>query len=252
MRETTLRFIFRRQKLIQDNGYSRWKAEEEEVSLSSAGTAVIVVDMWDRHWCAGATSRSGVLAGKINDFVKAAREKGVLIVHAPSDTMDFYAGQPARERFLAGSGAAPEPDRVTAGDYPLPVDASDGGSDTPELDKYPPNTKVWTRQTEKIEIDQSRDLVCGDEGGALFPRLRAGGIRTVVFTGVHTNMCVLGRSFGIRNMLRQGFSPVLVRDLTDAMYNPARPPYVSHEEGTGLVIAFIEKFYCPTTGAGTI
>jgi hypothetical protein len=30
------------------------------------------------------------------------------------------------------------------------------------------------------------------------------------------------------------------------MYNPARRPYVSHDEGTELVIAYIEKFWCPT------
>ncbi len=39
---------------------------------------------------------------------------------------------------------------------------------------------------------------------------------------------------------------VLTRDLTDAMYNPYRPPYVSHEEGTRLIIEYIEKFWCPT------
>jgi hypothetical protein len=37
-----------------------------------------------------------------------------------------------------------------------------------------------------------------------------------------------------------------VRDLTDAMYNPFRSPYVSHDEGTRLVVEFIEKFWCPT------
>jgi hypothetical protein len=37
-----------------------------------------------------------------------------------------------------------------------------------------------------------------------------------------------------------------VRDLTDAMYNPAMRPYVSHAEGTRLVIEYIEKFWCPS------
>ncbi|GIS61547.1 MAG: hypothetical protein CM1200mP2_37720 [Planctomycetaceae bacterium] len=46
--------------------------------------------------------------------------------------------------------------------------------------------------------------------------------------GVHTNMCVLGRSFGIRQMVRLGFNVVLARDLTDAMYDPRDRPYVSH------------------------
>ena len=38
----------------------------------------------------------------------------------------------------------------------------------------------------------------------------------------------------------------LIRDLTDTMYNPARPPYVSHEEGTRLVVGYIEKHWCGT------
>jgi hypothetical protein len=36
------------------------------------------------------------------------------------------------------------------------------------------------------------------------------------------------------------------------LYDPARPPYVSHEEGTQLVIAYIEKFWCPTIDSGAL
>ena len=64
--------------------------------------------------------------------------------------------------------------------------------------------------------------------------------------GVHTNMCVLGRSFGIRNMTRWGLDCYLVRDLTDTMYNPDMPPKVSHDEGTELVVRHIEEHWCPS------
>ncbi len=64
--------------------------------------------------------------------------------------------------------------------------------------------------------------------------------------GVYTNMCVLNRSFGIKQMVKWGVNIALVRDLTDAMYNPAMPPYVGHNEGTQLVVSYIEKFWCPT------
>ena len=64
--------------------------------------------------------------------------------------------------------------------------------------------------------------------------------------GVHTGTCILNRTFSIKQMVRWGVEIALVRDLTDAMYNPARPPYVSHEEGTRLVVEYIEKFWCPT------
>ncbi len=72
------------------------------------------------------------------------------------------------------------------------------------------------------------------------------GIRQVLIMGVHTNMCILNRSFGIKQMVKWGVNIALVRDLTDAMYNPAMPPYVSHNEGTQLIVGYIEKFWCPT------
>jgi site-specific DNA recombinase len=63
----------------------------------------------------------------------------------------------------------------------------------------------------------------------------------------HMNMCVLGRSFAIRQMTRWAIQCVLVRDLTDTMYNPRMRPFVSHDEGTALVVEHIERHWCPTT-----
>ncbi|MDR2374869.1 MAG: cysteine hydrolase [Treponema sp.] len=243
-------FTLRRRVLSNEDGYSRWCVQEEALQVAPGKTALIVVDMWDRHWCTGATSRCGVLAVKINDAVQRARNRGLLIVHAPSDTMDFYHEHPARIRFLeAAKTPAGEFKTVSIADYPPPVDASDGGSDTPTLDAYAPNTMVWKRQTEKIEIDAKLDLICGDEGEKLRSVLWRRGINCLVYLGVHTNMCVLGRSFGIKNMLRHGFTSMLVRDLTDAMYNPEKPPYVDHDEGTRLIVEYIEKKYCSTIGS---
>ena len=39
---------------------------------------------------------------------------------------------------------------------------------------------------------------------------------------------------------------VLVRDVTDAQYNPERAPYVSHGRGTELVVEYIERHWCPS------
>jgi hypothetical protein len=36
------------------------------------------------------------------------------------------------------------------------------------------------------------------------------------------------------------------------MYNPAMPPYVSHDEGTGMIVGYIEKFYSPTVDSGQV
>jgi hypothetical protein len=126
-------------------------------------------------------------------------------------------------------------------DPALPVDDSDGGSDTGEL----PWHKAWSRQHPGIEIDQQVDWI-SESGREIYSLMQSCAIEHLLIMGVHTNMCVLNRSFAIKQMVRWGVDVVLVRDLTDTMYNPARSPYVSHGEGTRLVVAFIEKFWCPT------
>jgi len=64
--------------------------------------------------------------------------------------------------------------------------------------------------------------------------------------GVHLNMCVLGRPVGIRQMVTIGKNVVLMRDMTDTMYNPKKRPFVSHFAGTDLVVQHVEKFWCPS------
>ncbi|HEV8260543.1 MAG TPA: hypothetical protein VGQ19_07300, partial [Burkholderiales bacterium] len=64
--------------------------------------------------------------------------------------------------------------------------------------------------------------------------------------GVHLNMCVLGRPFAIRQMLNQGKNVLLMRDLTDTMYNSRMRPYVNHFIGTDGMIEHVEKYLCPT------
>ncbi|MDR0668553.1 MAG: isochorismatase family protein [Treponema sp.] len=245
-----LDFKIRKQHLTFRNGLRRWDVLEEPFRCTTAETALIIVDMWDKHWSSGSTRRFGQLAPRINESAGRARERGILVVHAPSDTETFYRGSPARDRLFSAPRLAAIPEPVTVNDHPLPIDDSDGGSES--VDDYPPHSRVWTRQNEVIMIDQARDVLCGDEGDLLFSYLQYRGIRFLIYTGVASNMCVLNRSFGIKKMLRRGMRTVLVRDLTDAMYNPERPPYVSHEEGAALVTAYIEKFYCPTIDSGQV
>jgi len=76
--------------------------------------------------------------------------------------------------------------------------------------------------------------------------MRQRGVENVIVMGVHTNMCVLGRPFAVRQLTQQGLNVVLMRDMTDTMYNPAKAPFVSHFTGTDLVVEHIEKHWCPT------
>ena len=74
----------------------------------------------------------------------------------------------------------------------------------------------------------------------------------VILNGVHVNMCASGRPFGLRQLARNGKHVVLMRDLTDSMYNPARWPFVSHVRGMELFIQHAEKHICQTVTSDQI
>jgi len=174
----------------------------------------------------------------MNTVFTAARQAGVQIIHAPSETLGFYVDTPPRRRAQAAPPVEP-PAEITIDEPPLPIDDSDGGC--PLSDK---SYGAWTRQHPAIVISDA-DII-SDDGREIYNYLRQEGIKNVIFMGVHTNMCVLGRSFGIRQMTKWGVKCFLVRDLTDTMYNPAMPPRVTHDEGTERVVQHIEKYWCPS------
>ncbi|MBP8130894.1 MAG: isochorismatase family protein [Candidatus Hydrogenedentes bacterium] len=201
-------------------------------------TAVIVCDMWDKHWCDFANARVAEMAPRMAEVLNAARGAGVQIIHCPSETLGFYQDWPQRRRMQAAPPVAP-PDQKTVADPPLPIDDSDGGCPGPEQPYA-----AWTRQTATLPVGEYDGI--SDDGREVYHFLAQEGITHVIIMGVHTNMCVLNRSFGIRQLSRWGLDCCLVRDLTDTMYNPAMPPRIPHDEGTDLVVQHIEKYWCPS------
>ena len=96
-----------------------------------------------------AAERVDAMAPVMNQVLAAARAKGVQIIHAPSDTMHFYEGSAARRRVQdAPPVAPPEPQEREV--PPLPLDASDEGSDTGETKTH----RAWSRQHAALEIDE--------------------------------------------------------------------------------------------------
>lgn len=217
-----------------------WQEQTTQQQFAARQTALLLCDVWDDHWCRSAASRCGVLAQKMAFVVEAARAQGVSILHAPSDCMAFYTDHPARRRVLDLPVVSP-PAPLNLTDPPLPIDDSDGGCD--DIPQCTPS-RPWTRQDAAICIADEDGIT--DSGEEAYRFLRERDITTLLIMGVHTNMCILKRSFGIRQMTRWGVDCVLLRDLTDTMYNPRLAPFVSHEEGTELVITYIEQSWCPT------
>ena len=217
-------------------------------------TALVICDMWDRHWCKGAEARVAEMAPEMNQLAETARSLGVQIIHAPSTCVDFYKDTPQRKRAVASAfssapvelskkerwGTAwcwPQDEREPA----MPIDDSDMGCDCEKKCEIVP---PWTRQIKTIDIREPDAIT--DNGQEAYNLLSEKGIDNVILMGVHLNMCVLGRPFAIRQMVNVGKNVLLIRDMTDTMYNSQKKPFVNHFRGTDLVVKHVEKYWCPT------
>jgi type 1 glutamine amidotransferase/nicotinamidase-related amidase len=246
--DSTLK-LFTRSRVAVPETDGEFRIEYKTVEWDAGKTAVVICDMWTRHWCDSACKRGAEIAPRINEFVKQARRQGALIVHAPSGGMEHYADHPARKRALDAPPAGNLPEGIggwcrgieTEKQGEWPIDQEDGGcDDQPRC----PNREMDRRQTPEIKISATDAI--SDSGVELWNLYEERGIENVILVGVHTNMCVIGRPFGLRNMVRFGKRVLLVRDLTDTMYNPRCRPFVSHVRGTELIVEHIEKYVCST------
>lgn len=245
------------------SGTGKFLPVQQAENWNPAETAIIVCDVWDYHHCLNAVRRLEEFAPRLDAVLQKAREQGVTIIHSPSDCMPAYAGHPARTRAMTAPQANHVPhaveswcSQIPAEERALyPIDQSDGGEDDDPAEHAAWQKKLielgrnpnlpWQRQSDLISIDADRDFI-SDRGDEVWNVLESRGIKNVILTGVHVNMCVLGRPFGLRQMARNGKRVVLMRDMTDAMYNPQRWPYVSHFTGNDLIISHIERYICPT------
>jgi nicotinamidase-related amidase/type 1 glutamine amidotransferase len=225
--------------------------------------ALIICDVWDSHHCVNAVRRVQELAPRIDALAKSLRYQGATIIHAPSDCMPFYESHPARARAKAVPTAGSLPsdlnswcDRIPSEESAAyPIDQSEGGEDDDLVEHAQwaqtlagegRNPKLpWRQQIPTIDIQANRDFI-SDSGNEVWNILEANKIKHVVICGVHTNMCVLGRPFGLRQLANHGKHVVLIRDLTDTMYDPLKWPYVNHFSGTDLVIDHVERYVCST------
>lgn len=244
--KTPAKISFTIQKRVPVSNSDNFTIVKETQQWEPSETAIIICDMWNEHWCKGATERVAEIAPKMNQVIGTAREKGFLIVHAPSDCMEFYKDYAQRK--AAQKYSTPQ-DEYTDGSKLLPTEinakwpvdqSNEGCNDTPRCEVRSP----WKRQIALLDI-KPNDII-SDSGPELQRLFKDKGINRVILMGVHTNMCVIARPFGMRSMIASGKDVFLMRDMTDLMYDARAYPYVNHFEGLGLMVEYIEKYIAPT------
>ena len=77
------------------SGSGQWRQVESIARWEARGTAVVICDMWDKHWCQGATARVAEMAPRMNELIVAAAQAGrARSSTAPARRWQFYKDTP--------------------------------------------------------------------------------------------------------------------------------------------------------------
>lgn len=208
------------------------------VSLDAKKVGIVAVDMWNWHWCKTSTMRVGALVPRMNRALEAARKLGMQVFLCPTDVADNYVGTEMVES-LAATRLMTVPQVRQIQCPPAP----DGGGCTCGPERCRGNYG-WDGMHPDLIIGPD-DLMPNDPQ-VLYSVCKAQGITHLLYLGVHTQVCLLGKSIGLRAMSEAGFTCILARDLTDAhgMYDPATG--MTPDQFTADVVAHFEKHLSPT------
>jgi nicotinamidase-related amidase len=186
------------------------KIIREKVDASK--TAIVVVDVWNYHWCTTWCGRAGAMIPRMNRALELARKLGMTVVFSPTDCSAGHAGTPQREA-MAGLPSHPLPEPIDFNpDAPWSFGLGSGC-----MCGGPYECRVNYDNSE-----QDRRLVIADgdfisSGHIELNNLcREKGITHLIYMGGATNMCLCQKPEGMIGMTRLGYKCILARDITEA------------------------------------
>lgn len=255
----------------------------EKVSCDKVG--IIVMDVWDHHWCKSWTTRDAAMIPKMNKVLLAARKMGVLVIFSPSSVADFYKDFPQRKAVTKlpvleqqnyktvwelsemktsdsilskkyFEGTIYEAGVIKGNNYKgypsLPPFAMTGGCECGP-DRPCEIKNVWTRQNKDLIIADKDVIVEGDNRDEINNLCKSRGITHLMYIGAAGNMCLTWtRETSVINMANRGVKPIIMDDLmisvTGLGYNPdtqQADPSFTPAIGDKLILDHLKKYVAP-------
>lgn len=205
---------------------------------------IVVVDMWNYHWCATALGRAGALIPRMNATFEQARELGMTLIFLPTDVILSYVGYPQRNAVLALPHHDLPAVSTSISRPPLPKPPAGGGSCMCGPGESCVSNMCWTALNPELKI-RDRDFVAAGED-EMYDICQARGLSHLIYAGIHTNICVIGKPGAAVNMARLGLKCLLARDLTDAFTRYIPQIGYTPDRGTSEIIRQIERDLVPT------
>lgn len=181
--------------------------------------ALIIMDMWDKHWCKTMTHEGDILAKKINEFAQIFRARGGVVIHTT-----YFANSPI------SIGLRDKTAKIFA-----PFSKFRGCKCPGESCKKDTNKQVWSNIHPDIYTDK-HDLYITN----ISKLLKIKNIQTYFFVGQHINECILERPIGVLALkyLKKHF--YIIKDLTNHSFCYTCPEEIKQE-----FFSCVEQFLCP-------
>lgn len=208
-----------------------------EWSIPLSQAAIVLVDVWDRHYLKDTQARSEIVINEhLVPLLSQCRRAGMTIIHAPS------APQALQHPSWVGAGVRSMP-TTEHDDWPPPEFRGKSGvfeqfrrpdePREPELAQLRAKLKIHPKV---LPIKGEPAVATGEE---LHQFCKQSGILFLFFAGFNTNACVLTRDYGTLAMSRRGYEVILIRDCTTGMESRQSQPAMSQ---TASAILFLEMF----------
>jgi alpha-L-fucosidase 2 len=221
-----------------------YRVEPKSLPFDPKKTAVIVVDMWNFHWCMTASERVSAMVPRMNEVLNIARSIGMQVIWNPSDVVTAYSGYPQYEKAIAAErGKAPRLRDDLVVEFTAPGNHCLCGPGFHCGGNY-----GWDGMNPDLAIGTD-DLISASTD-EIYALLTERGIKNIIYMGVHTNMCVFGKPGAISEMWKAGFNCLLARDLNDAFtqYDPATG--YTPDKGTAEIDANLQAAGIPCINMG--
>jgi nicotinamidase-related amidase len=209
--------------------------------LDPRNVGIVVVDMWNYHWCRTCLPRAGALVPRMNAAFDRARSLGMQVIFLPTDVILAYEFYPQRQAVLA-LPQQPLPQRLKINPpnaiYP-DYRYCECGPGPQCLQNY-----GWTAMNATLQV-RDNDLIANGEH-EVYNICVARGLKHLLYAGIATNICLLGKPGAASNMIRDGMKCMFARDLTDAMSTYDLERGYTPDQGTEQAIAAIERSAMPS------
>ncbi len=208
-------------------------------SIPVSQTALVLVDVWQRHYIKEPEERAGVIIdNKLLPLLDACRKEGLSIIHAPS--------LPVAKQHPNWVNLLSEEDKVSKRDSWPPAQFLNKSGSYQSYRRPIEPREAERQQLPPLDFHPKVQPLAGEAvigtGEELHRYCKQNGILFLLFAGFNTNACILSRDYGTLEMSKRGYEIVLVRDCTTGMESKETQPTLSQTTGATLLLEMFGQY----------